>query len=114
MWPIAARGVRAFFKRGWSIVAAMRHGLISNARGPRLQRTWRHCKPVFWPKDSHSFTGALAHGAIVSDMSLSAALTDANWNEARGFSAVVARLKQRMEMQPRSAGTPLAKTQARR
>ncbi len=29
--PIAARQVRAFFKRGWSIVAAMRHGLISNA-----------------------------------------------------------------------------------
>ena len=29
--PFAAREVRAFFKRGWSIVAAMRHGLISNA-----------------------------------------------------------------------------------
>jgi hypothetical protein len=29
--PIAAPQVRAFFKRGWSIIAAMRHGLISNA-----------------------------------------------------------------------------------
>jgi hypothetical protein len=29
--PIAARQVRAFFKRGWSIIAAMRNGLISNA-----------------------------------------------------------------------------------
>lgn len=29
--PIAARQVRAFLKSGWSIIAATRHGLISNA-----------------------------------------------------------------------------------
>jgi hypothetical protein len=48
-------------------------------RGPRSQGTWLLCKPVFRPKASCSFTGALAHGAIVSLVSLSAVLIDDNW-----------------------------------
>jgi hypothetical protein len=35
--PIAARQVRAFFKRGWSIIAAMRNGLISDAQWTNFQ-----------------------------------------------------------------------------